>query len=116
MRRELLLIGEMIDAAEQAQKITAGIDAAQLARDRLRRDAVLWNFTVLGEASSQLDDQVKAEFPDVEWSRPTQLRNRIVHGYWSTDLDILLTTAREDLPGFAAQLRDVLARLESTDS
>jgi hypothetical protein len=47
MRRELLLIGEMIEAAEQAQALIAGVDLDALAGDRQRR-ALLWNFTVLG--------------------------------------------------------------------
>jgi len=28
--------------------------------DRQRRDALLWNFTVLGEAAAQLPDDLKA--------------------------------------------------------
>jgi hypothetical protein len=36
MRRELLLIGEMIEAAEQARSLVAGIDIDTLASDRLR--------------------------------------------------------------------------------
>ena len=36
------------------------------------------------------------------------LRNRIVHGYWSIDLEILHTTATEVLPGFVAALRSVV--------
>jgi hypothetical protein len=35
-----------------------------------------------------------------------------VHGYWSIDFDILHTTASDDLPGFADQLRDVLGNLD----
>ncbi len=34
---------------------------------------------------------------------PGGLRNRIVHGYWSIDLGILLPT--NQLPGFVAQLQ-----------
>jgi uncharacterized protein with HEPN domain len=46
----------------------------------VRRDALLWNFTVLGEAASQLPAELKEEFPDVAWQLPVRLRNRIVHG------------------------------------
>jgi len=113
MRRELLLLGEMIEAAEQAEALVAGIDLASLPEDRQRRDALLWNFTVLGEAAAQLDDDVKARFPEIEWSRPSQLRNRVIHGYWSIDLAILHTTATDVLPGFVRQLRNVLAELEA---
>lgn len=63
MRRELLLIGEMIDAATQAQSLVAGTDLDALQADRQRRDALLWNFTVLGEAAAQLDDD--GCFPDM---------------------------------------------------
>ena len=55
MRRELLLIEEMIDAAEQARSLVAGVGLDELEADRQRRDALLWNFTVLGEAAARLD-------------------------------------------------------------
>ena len=113
MRRELLLISQMIEAAEQASVLVAGIELANLQADRQRRDALLWNFTVLGEAAAQLDDQVKARFADIPWAQPARLRNRVVHGYWSIDLEILHTTATDLLPAFVDQLRAVLAVLEA---
>jgi uncharacterized protein with HEPN domain len=80
MRRDVLLIGEMIEAAEQARLLVSGVDLEELATDRQRRDALLWNFTVLGEAASRLDDEVKQRHPEIPWAQPARLRNRIVHG------------------------------------
>lgn len=117
MRREILLIGEMIDAAEQAQRLIMGIDVDALAEDRQRRDALLWNYTVMGEAAAQLTDEVKARFPEIPWAQPSRLRNRVIHGYRSIDLEILHTTAEDQLPQFADQLRAALTELEAkTDS
>ena len=59
MQRDILLLTEMIDAAEQARRLTADITVSQLETDRQRRDALLWNFTVLGEAVGQLSAQLK---------------------------------------------------------
>jgi uncharacterized protein with HEPN domain len=112
MRRELLLLEEMIDAAEQAHLLATGQTAQSLASNRQRRDALLWNFTVMGEAAAQLPDDLKTEFPEVPWQQPSRLRNRIVHGYWSIDLDILLTTAADHLPALAQQLRGLHAILD----
>jgi uncharacterized protein with HEPN domain len=114
MQRDILLLTEMIDAAEQARQLTADTTARQLEADRQRRDALLWNFTVLGEAAGQLSAEVKDKFPDIAWQQPIRLRNRIVHGYWSIDLEVLHTTATEQLPAFAASLRYVLNSI--TDS
>lgn len=116
MQRDILLIAEMIDAATQAQSLAADVDLPDLTEDRQRRDALLWNFTVLGEAASRVTHEVKKRFPDLPWEQPVRLRNRIVHGYWSIDLEILHTTATEHLPPLAEQLRDVLAALESESS
>jgi uncharacterized protein with HEPN domain len=113
MQRELLLLGEMIEAAEQAQALASGMDLEALNSDRQRRDALLWNFTVLGEAAAQLDEAFKDRFPKIPWARPSRLRNRIIHGYWSIDLEILLTTAADDLPKFVEQLRSVRNALDA---
>jgi len=108
MQRDVLLLTEMIDASEQAHRLTADITVSKLEADRQRRDALLWNFTVLGEAAGQLSAEVKDKFPDMPWQQPIRLRNRIVHGYWSIDLEVLHTTATEQLPAFTANFRTVL--------
>ena len=98
MPRDALLLAEMIEAA-----------------DRMRRDALLWNFAVLGEAATQLSPELCGRFPEVPWRQPARLRNRIVHGYWSIDLDVLYTTAEQQLPGLAAELRRILAMMTAAE-
>jgi uncharacterized protein with HEPN domain len=115
MQRDLLLLTEMIDAAEQAQRLVEGITVRQLEADRQRRDALLWNFTVLGEAAGQISEDVRARFPDIAWQQPQRLRNRIVHGYWSIDPAVLHTTATAQLPAFAASLRRALSALSESN-
>ncbi len=51
-------------------------------------------------------------FPDVPWRNPVRLHNRVVHGYWSVDVDLLHTTASEQLDEFVTLLREVVRVLE----
>lgn len=113
MQRDVLLIAEMIEAAQRAAELAGSLDLDDLTTVRDRREALLWNFAVLGEAAAQITETLKDRFPDVEWAQPSRLRNRIIHGYWSIDLGIVHTTAVERLPAFLAQLREVLADLEA---
>jgi uncharacterized protein with HEPN domain len=115
MQRDVLLLTEMIDAAEQAHQLVTGMSVSQLEDDRQRRDALLWNFTVLAEAAGQVSAEIKQRFPDIPWQQPARLRNRIVHGYWSIDLEVLHTTALTQLPTFTADLHKVLAALSEAD-
>ncbi len=108
MPRDDLLLAEMIDAAEQAVALVSGKSVDDLEADRTLRDALLWNFTVLGEAAAQLSGELRARYPDIAWESPSRLRNRIVHGYWSIDLEIIDNTARDQLPEFVTRLREVV--------
>lgn len=116
MRRDRLLLTEMLDASEQAQALVDGVTTDGLDGDRQRRDALLWNFTVLGEAATQVSKEVKDAHPYIPWREPIRLRNRIIHGYWSVDLDILVTTARAQLPAISRDLRTLLAIYAEDDS
>ncbi|MBX3313814.1 MAG: DUF86 domain-containing protein [Actinobacteria bacterium] len=105
MQRDLLLLSEIIGAIERIIQIAGDVDLESPELDRDRIDALLWNFTVLGEASNQVSDDIKTDHADVPWSDPVRLRNRIVHGYWSVDLDVLLATAHNDLPAMLLSIR-----------
>jgi uncharacterized protein with HEPN domain len=109
MQRDGLLLGEMVDAAEQIRELVNGLSVEQLVADRQRRDALLWSYTVLGEASAKLSSELRSRFSEVPWQQPSRLRNRIVHGYWSIDLEILHTAATEQLPSFIEDLRRILS-------
>lgn len=115
MQRDLLLLREMIDAADQARSLVAGRTVAEIDGDRLRRDALLWNFTVLGEAATLVSEETKARFPAIPWRNPARLRNRVVHGYWSVDVGVLHTTASEQLDEFTRQLREAEALLRADE-
>jgi uncharacterized protein with HEPN domain len=108
MQRDRLLLAEIVDAAERVAALVSGSEADAIEEDRDRRDALLWNFTVLGEASAQLSEDLKGAHPEVPWADPSRLRNRIVHGYWTIDFEVLVATARDDLPAFVASVRAIL--------
>lgn len=111
MRREVLLLREMLEAAGRISRIIGDLDAEAVRSDELRRDALLWNFTVLGEAAAMIPDDIRLAHPAVEWRQATRLRNRIVHGYWDVDFQILHDVASVDLPAMAEGLARALADL-----
>ncbi|HEX4901820.1 MAG TPA: HepT-like ribonuclease domain-containing protein [Acidimicrobiales bacterium] len=105
MSRDRLFLQEMIEAGERIVAIAGRLEPDQPGTDRDLLDALLWNFTVLGEACGRVSAELKDAHPTVAWSDPVRLRNRIVHGYWSVDVDILISAARDDVPGLVASLR-----------
>jgi uncharacterized protein with HEPN domain len=82
----------------------------------LRRSALLWHFTVLGEAASQVPSETKDSHPKIAWTAATRLRNRIVHGYWDIDVETLVATAGDDLPQMIAELEGAISTLQQPGS
>lgn len=115
MRRELLLLREMRDAALAIRELVGDRSAEQVEGDGMRRAAVLWHFTVLGEAASQVPSETKSAQPEIQWRAATRMRNRIVHGYWDLDVETLVATAADDLPRMIAQLEGLIAVLDEAD-
>lgn len=111
MRRELLLLREMRDAAVAIRDLVGGRSAEEVEADTLRRSALLWHFTVLGEAASQVPVETKDANPQIAWRAATRLRNRIVHGYWDIDAETLVATAVDDLPKMIEQLEGAFSTL-----
>jgi uncharacterized protein with HEPN domain len=118
MRRELLLLREMRDAALAIRDLVGDRSVEQVEADAMRRSALLWHFTVLGEAASQVPSEARDSHPQIPWRAATRLRNRIVHGYWDIDVETLVATAVDDLPGMVTELEEAITameRLEGSD-
>ncbi|WP_410050679.1 DUF86 domain-containing protein [Actinomyces sp. MRS3W] len=94
----------MREAVSRIREIVGNSDADEIVADPLRADALMWNYMVLGEAAIKISRSYRDAHPEIVWHRPIGLRNRIVHGYWSIDMDVLVTTAKRDLPNLAEHL------------
>lgn len=65
-----------------------------------------------------MPSEVKDTHPQIPWRAATRLRNRIVHGYWDIDVETLVATAVDDLPGMVTELEEAITameRLEGSD-
>ena len=77
------------------------IDAVAFQEDQLRQDAVMRNFEIIGEAATQMMDRYTVfveEHPEVPWQAMRGMCNRMAHGYFDTNLEVVWETVQQDLP------------------
>jgi uncharacterized protein with HEPN domain len=60
--------------------------------------AICRSLEIIGEASSKINPNLKAKFPDVAWREMSDLRNRIIHHYFGIDYDIVWDCVKTDIP------------------
>jgi uncharacterized protein with HEPN domain len=98
----------MLEAAEEASGFIAGTDAGTLEEDRMRTLAIVRCLEIVGEAASQVTNEARIELPSIPWSAIVGMRNRLIHAYFSIDLDVLWNTVTRDLPPMCRVLREAL--------
>jgi len=70
--------------------------------------AVEMNFIIIGEAASQIPDEVEEQYPEIPWHLMRIMRNRIVHAYFSVDQKLMWDTVQNDLPTLIPILKKLL--------
>jgi uncharacterized protein with HEPN domain len=78
--------------------------------DRRTQQAVVMSLIVLGEAATKVMDRYPSfatAHPEVPWRNMRGMRNRIAHGYFEIDLDVVWDTVQTALPTLRDQLRAI---------
>ncbi len=89
----------------------AGKERDSLARERLLELALARLVEVIGEAASKVSPEGKQNYPLIPWWEVVNMRNRLIHGYDSIDLNVLWDTIDVDLPEFIAIPEDILIEI-----
>ncbi|MBI2169996.1 MAG: DUF86 domain-containing protein [Actinobacteria bacterium] len=104
-RERLLDILEAVDAIRTHVTSRHGLD------DPVAAAAATHWIEIIGEAVNGLSSGVRDHHPDVAWQDAIRMRNRLVHGYFDIDLDLLWDTIERDVPMLAGQILSILDTL-----
>jgi len=84
----------------------AGADACAFVDKRTQR-AVIMSIIIIGEAATKVMDgytEFTQSHPEVPWRSMRNMRNRMAHGYFDINLDVVWETVQEWLPELLKQL------------
>jgi uncharacterized protein with HEPN domain len=98
----------MLEAADTAIQFMQGRDRLELDQDRMLLFAVVRAVEVLGEAASRVSPDARELHRDLPWRAATSMRNRLIHGYFDIDRDILWATVTVELPALVEALSAIL--------
>ena len=85
------------DLAEAIATIRAHLAARVRTDERLKRDAILYNLVIVGEAVKGLGDETKALRPDIPWRQIAGLRDLLTHEHFRIDMDEIEKIVERDL-------------------
>lgn len=98
MRRDGLLLEDIVAAADAVAEFIAGHTAETLASNKLVRSAVV----------ARLAAAVRDENPKIPWTDIKGLRNVVVHNYFGIDWAKVWSAASTDIPVLRSQIFEIL--------
>jgi len=104
---------DIVEGAEKIERFTDGMTFEEFERDEKTVDAVLRNLEVIGEAAKNVPEDVRREYSEVPWSEMAGMRDKLIHGYATIELEIVWTTVQEDVPELVPALQAVMDDLET---
>lgn len=84
--------------------------------DRRTRYALQRTFEIIGEATKNLDDDLRVEYDDVPWDEMAGMRDVIVHKYFAVNLEVIWQTIHDDIPSVQPRLREILDEMSDEES
>lgn len=83
------------EAVNLALSYVEGMDKQTFLEDKRTQQAVIYNIMIIGEAASKIiaeDPEFIKSTPDIPWREMRGIRNRMAHGYFELDIDIIWDT------------------------
>jgi uncharacterized protein with HEPN domain len=105
--RDRLHLHDILDAGEAILSFTRDGREAFL-ENRMARDAVLRNLTVMGEATKRLSPALRERYPHVPWRDVAGLRDIVIHRYEWVDYEEVWRIVENDLDRLLGDIRAIV--------
>lgn len=113
MKRDYrLYLDDILEAINKIEKYTEGLNIEQFQEDDKTIDAVIRNFTVIGEAAKHVPPSIRRKYPNIPWKEMAGMWNKLIHEYFGVRFDILWETIRKRLPQVQPLIEVVLKQMD----
>jgi len=114
-RRNRIILDKIIEEADFLSLSISGIDETEFLRNEMIKRATCMTLINIGELIKNLEDDIRTKYSEIPWKDFAGFRDVAAHGYFTLRMDRVWLYAKDEMPVFADQIKEILDSEEETD-
>jgi uncharacterized protein with HEPN domain len=107
---DITRLQHILEAAQKAVKYTKNRKRADLDNEELLGLGLIRLLEIIGEAAWGISEKLRNKYPQIAWRPMSNMRNRLIHGYFDVNNDLVWETVTLELPPLITQIKAVLKK------
>ena len=114
MKSDKIYLRHIFDAICDIEKFMQGISEQEFSKNKEKQYAVLRALEIIGEATKNLNSELKIKNAGVDWKNIAGMRDKLIHAYFGVNLPLVWETVKNDLPKLKKQTQNMLKEFNET--
>ncbi len=107
-RDNRLYLEDILECINKIENYTSNFTYEEFIKDSKTVDATVRNLEIIGEAVSKINESIKKKYSDIPWAEIIGFRNKVIHGYFTIDLEIVWEIVSHDLKELKPKIEYIL--------
>jgi uncharacterized protein with HEPN domain len=112
LKDDRVYLQHILDEIEYLETLRPSLRYEDLTHDKTTEHAVTRALEIIGEAAKNVSDTIKKEHPKIPWKFMAGLRDKVIHGYFAINYEIVWDVLQHKLPELEPEIRSLYDAME----
>lgn len=113
MKSQLNYLKHILDECDYLIQESRSITLDEFIADLNRTRAFVRSIEIIGEATKNLSTDLKLKYNHVEWKKIAGTRDRLIHGYFDVDYELIFDVVKNKIPDLRFNVASIIHDIES---
>jgi uncharacterized protein with HEPN domain len=115
LKDDRVYLQHILDEMMYLESLRSSVTYEDLTHDKTTEHAVTRALEIIGEAAKNIPDAIKKESPKIPWKFMAGLWDKVIHGYFAINYEIVWDVVQHKLPELEPEIRSLYDAMEPAD-